>query len=127
MKDLLKLFETVMDFKGLSFVVNEQSFIKKWHPVCFFAMVTSYFSRNVSLNNTTQNGHRYMISMIKLKSFEFSLKWRQEQISHLMRSIFMFLLCRNIETKRIESKICSWRHFKENLKFFILIMDIMYL
>ena len=24
MKDFLKLFETVMDFKGLSFLVNEQ-------------------------------------------------------------------------------------------------------
>ena len=89
MKDLLKLFETVMDFKGLSFVVNKQSFIKKWHPVCFFAMVTSNFSLNVSLNNTTQNGHRYMISMIKLKSFEFSLKWRKEQISDLLCKISM--------------------------------------
>ena len=34
MKDFLKLFETVMDFKGLSFLVNEQSLIKKWLPVC---------------------------------------------------------------------------------------------
>ena len=86
-KDHLKLFEIIM---GLSFVVNEQSFIKKWHPVCFFAMVTSYFSLNVSLNNTTQNGHRYMISMIKLKSFEFSLKWRQERISNSISLVSMF-------------------------------------
>ena len=85
MKDLLKLFETVMDFKGLSFVVNEQFFIKKWHPVCFFAMVTSNFSHNVYPNNTTQNGHRYKKSMIKLKSFEFSLKWRQEQKFNSLR------------------------------------------
>ena len=37
----------------------------------------------------------------------------------------MFLLCRNIETKRIELEIRSWRHFKENSKLFNLIMDIM--
>ena len=97
MKDLLKLFETVMDFKGLSFVVNEQSFIKKWHPVCFFAMVTSYFSLNVFLNNTTQNGHRYMISMIKLKSFEFSLKWRQERIFDSMRLVSMLRQSKNMK------------------------------
>ena len=64
----------VMDFKGLSFVVIEQFLIKKWHPVCFFAMVTSNVTLNVSLDNTTQNCQSYMISMIKLKSFEFSLK-----------------------------------------------------
>ena len=54
MKDLLKLFETVIDFKGLSFVVIERFLIKKWHPVCFFAMVTRIFSPYVSLENTPQ-------------------------------------------------------------------------
>ena len=97
MKDLLKLFETVMDFKGLSFVVNEQSFIKKWHPVCFFAMVTSYLSLNVFLNNTTQNGQRHMISMIILKSFEFSLKWRQERFFYSMRLVSMLPQSKNMK------------------------------
>ena len=97
MKDLLKLFETVMNFKGLSFVVNEQSFIKKWHPVCVYAMGTSNFSPNVSLNNTTQNGHSYMISMIKLKSFEFSLKWRQERIFDSMRLVSMLRQSKNMK------------------------------
>ena len=31
----------------------------------------------------------YALSMSKLKSFKFSLKWRQEQISNSMRLIFM--------------------------------------
>ena len=35
----LKLFETVMDFKGLSFLVTEKSLIKKQRPVFFFATV----------------------------------------------------------------------------------------
>ena len=36
MKDFLKLFETVMDFKGLSFLVTEKSLIKKQRPVFGF-------------------------------------------------------------------------------------------
>ena len=39
MKDFLKLFKTVMDFKGLSFIVTEQPFIKKLRPVFYFATV----------------------------------------------------------------------------------------
>ena len=39
MKDFSKLFETVMDFKGLSFLVTEKSLIKKQRPVFFFATV----------------------------------------------------------------------------------------
>ena len=97
MKDLLKLFETIMDFKGLSFVVIEQSLIKKWHPVCFFAMLTSNFSLNISLDNTTQNGHSYMIFMIKLKSFEFSLKRRQERIFNSMRLVSMLRQSKNMK------------------------------
>ena len=59
---------------------------------------------------------------------EMALEWRQV-IRNLKINfrIFMFLLCCNIETKRIELKIRSWRHFKENSKLFNLIMDIMYL
>ena len=36
MKDISKLFESIMDFKGLSFLVTEQSLIKKQRPVFFF-------------------------------------------------------------------------------------------
>ena len=39
MKDFLKLFKTVMDFKGLSFIVTEQPFNKKLRPVFYFATV----------------------------------------------------------------------------------------
>ena len=39
MKDILKLFETIMDFKGLSFLVTEQSLMKKQRPAFFFAIV----------------------------------------------------------------------------------------
>ena len=40
MTDISKLFETIMDFKGLSFLVTEQSLIKNQRPVFFFAIVT---------------------------------------------------------------------------------------
>ena len=39
MKDFSKLFETVMDFKGLSVLIYEQSLIKKWRPVFILAIV----------------------------------------------------------------------------------------
>ena len=39
MKDISKFFETIMDFKGLSFIVTEQSLIKKQRPVFYFATV----------------------------------------------------------------------------------------
>ena len=41
MKDFLKLFKTVMNFKGLSFIVTEQPFNKKLRPVFYFATVTN--------------------------------------------------------------------------------------
>ena len=97
MKDFSKLFETVMNFKGLSFLVTEQSMIKKWRSVCFFAMVTHNFSLNVFLNNTSQNCHSYMISMIKLKSFKLSLKWRQERIFNSMRLVSMLRQSKNMK------------------------------
>ena len=43
MKDFLKLFKTVMDFKGLSFIVTEQPFNKKLRPVFYFATVNREF------------------------------------------------------------------------------------
>ena len=56
---------------------------------------------------------------------EMALGWRQVvknlEIHHV---IFMSYLYSNIKIKRIESEICSWRHFKENSKLFNLIMDI---
>ena len=39
MKDFSKLFETVMDFKGLSFLVTEKSLIKKQRPVFFLPLL----------------------------------------------------------------------------------------
>ena len=39
MEDFLKLFKNIMDFKGLSFIVTEQSLIKKSCPVFYFATV----------------------------------------------------------------------------------------
>ena len=56
---------------------------------------------------------------------EMALEWRQVVRNlKIHYRIFMFLLCRNIETKRIELEIRSWRHFKENSKLFYLLMDI---
>ena len=43
MKDISKLFETIMDFKGLSFLVTEQSLMKKQRPVFFLAIVRYNF------------------------------------------------------------------------------------
>ena len=37
--------------------------------------------------------------------------------------IFMGYLYSKIKFKRNELEICSWRHFKENLKLFNLLMD----
>ena len=39
MKDILKLFETIMDLKGSSFLVTEQSLIKNWRPFFILAVV----------------------------------------------------------------------------------------
>ena len=41
MEDFLKFFKTVIDFEGLSFIVTEQSLIKKSRPVFYFATVRS--------------------------------------------------------------------------------------
>ena len=40
MKDISKLFETIMDFKGLSCLITEKSLIKNQRPVFFFAIVS---------------------------------------------------------------------------------------
>ena len=55
---------------------------------------------------------------------EMTLGWRQvvkNMEIHLV--IFMGYLYSNIKIKRNELKICSWRHFKDNLKLFNLLMD----
>ena len=39
MKDISKLFEAIMDFKGLSYLGTEQSLMKKQRPVFFLAIV----------------------------------------------------------------------------------------
>ena len=38
-------------------------------------------------------------------------------------AIYMDYLYSHIKIKRIGLEICSWRHFKENLKLFNLVMD----
>ena len=55
---------------------------------------------------------------------EMALGWRQVVKNfeiHYM--IFMGYLYSDIKIKRIALEIFSWRHFKENLKFFNLLMD----
>ena len=79
--------------------------------------------------------------MTILKLFERSFKWdlagyhssiRLEMASEwkqmvknleIYYTIFMGYLDSYIKIKRIELLICSWRHFKENLKLFNLLMD----
>ena len=39
MKDISKLFETIMDFKGLSCLVTEKSLIKNQRPVFFLPLL----------------------------------------------------------------------------------------
>ena len=51
---------------------------------------TGWPHSNVFLNDAIQNCHSYLIFMSKLKSFEFSSKWRQERIFYSMRLVSMF-------------------------------------
>ena len=58
---------------------------------------------------------------------EMALGWRQ--VVRNLEIYYVILrgyLYSNIKIKRIELDICSWRHFKENLKLFNLPMDIEY-
>ena len=59
MKDFLKLFKTVMDFKGLSFIVTEQPFNKKLRPVFYFATVRP--KSRASGRQTDKQTNRYWI------------------------------------------------------------------
>ena len=55
---------------------------------------------------------------------EMALGWRQVVKNlEIHYEIFMGYLYSDIKIKRIELDICSWRHFKENLKLFNLLMD----
>ena len=55
---------------------------------------------------------------------EMALEWRQVVKNlEIHYTIFMGYLFSNIEIKRIELLIRSWRQFKENLKLFNLLMD----
>ena len=55
---------------------------------------------------------------------EMALGWRQVVNNlEIYYVIFMAYLYSNIKVKCIELKICSWRHFEENLKLFNLLMD----
>ena len=52
MKDFLKLFKTVINFKGLSFILTEQPFNKKLRPVFYFATVKTKDRKKVLLELT---------------------------------------------------------------------------
>ena len=55
---------------------------------------------------------------------EMALEWRQVVKNlEIHYTIFMGYLYPNIKIERIELLIRSWRHFKENLKLFNLLMD----
>ena len=55
---------------------------------------------------------------------EMAEEWRQVVKNlEIHYTIFTGYLYSNIKIKRIELDICSWRHFKENLKLFNLLMD----
>ena len=55
---------------------------------------------------------------------EMALEWTQVVKNvKIHYTIFMGYLYSNIKIKRIELLIRSWRHFKENLKLFNLLMD----
>ena len=55
---------------------------------------------------------------------EMALGWRQVVKNvEFHYVIFMGYLYSNINIKHIELEICSWRHLKENLKLFNLLMD----
>ena len=55
---------------------------------------------------------------------EMALGWRQVvENLEIHYVIFMGYLYSIIKIKHIELKIYSWRHFKENLKLFNLLMD----
>ena len=55
---------------------------------------------------------------------EMALGWRQVVNNlEIYYVIFMGYLYSNLKIKCIESEICSWSHFKENLKLFNLLMD----
>ena len=62
---------------------------------CLFFSITN-FCLNVFLNNAIQICQSYLISMSKLKSFEFSSKWRQERIFYLMRLVSMLQQTENL-------------------------------
>ena len=53
-----------------------------------------------------------------------ALEWRQVVKNlEIHYTIFMGYLYSYIKIKRIELEIFSWRHFKENLKLFNLLID----
>ena len=56
---------------------------------------------------------------------EMAEEWRQvvKNLENQYHLIFMGYLYHNIGIKQIELEICSWRHFKENLKLFNLLID----
>ena len=77
-----------------SFIRLEMAMVwRKKSPIEKSAYFNSFpmtnFSFSVFVNYAAQDYRSYLLSMSKLKSFKFSLKWRQERIDNSMRLIFM--------------------------------------
>ena len=71
----------------MAMVWRKKSLIEKNDHFNFFPM--SNFCPFVFFDDAAQDCLSYLLSMSNLKSFKFSLKWDQEQISDLMHLIFM--------------------------------------
>ena len=69
-----------------SFICLEMAMVWRVLISIFFPM--SNFSLFVFFSDAAQDCLGYLLSMSKLKSFKFSLKWDQEQISDSMHLIF---------------------------------------
>ena len=78
MKDFLKLYQTVMDFKGLSFIVTEQPFNKQLCPVFYFATVTTVKITNHKLPNAIIK----IDILAKAKMLKGNEKWKGVSITH---------------------------------------------
>ena len=127
-------------------------FVWKWHRfeekhhrlergqiMSFFSIST--FCLKVFINNSTQNCHTYLISVSKLKSFEFSSKWRQKRIFYSMCLVSMLQQTKNMQflqwilkflttchhpnaiSKRIKLGQPATSHFKDHSQSFKMVTD----
>ena len=100
---ILKIFKksSICDIAGLGNFIHlkwqrieeKHHWLKKMQISAFFPTIT--FSLNIFINGATQSRYSYLISMSKLKSFKFSLKWRQERNFNSKRFVFMLQQTKN--------------------------------